>query len=205
MLSPGQDPLERAGWIARCPGRTGRRPVRTVRTARSVPADQGGDQKVAPVVDQAGHPAGKAMSTMSTPTAEGKSCQLGGRKMVLPSTSAAPSTAPRAEPSPPTAVEVNTTRLTGTRKGVSTYCWFTTRRRQPASPAMNPESANAVSLARTTRTPYPEAARSLAGRARRTRPVRLCRRPCSARSTTTRVPRHSSKTEVCDVMDSPKK
>ena len=61
------------------------------------------------------------MSTRRTPTAEGKSCQLGGRKMVLPSTSAAPSTAPSAEPRPPTAVEVNTTRLTGTRNGVSTY------------------------------------------------------------------------------------
>ena len=73
--------------------------------------------------------------------------------MVLPSTSAAPSTAPSADPSPPTAVEVNTTRLTGTRNGVSTYDWLTTRSRQPPRPAMTPERANAVSLARITRTP----------------------------------------------------
>ena len=73
--------------------------------------------------------------------------------MALPSTMAAPRMAPKAEPSPPTAVEVNTTRLTGTRNDVSWYDWFTTSRRQPARPAMKPETANAVSLARRTRTP----------------------------------------------------
>ena len=73
--------------------------------------------------------------------------------MVLPSTRAAPRIAPRAEPSPPTAVEVKTTRLTGTRNEVSSYCWLTTSRRQPPSPAMKPETAKAVSLAHRTRTP----------------------------------------------------
>ena len=73
--------------------------------------------------------------------------------MVLPSTMAAPRMAPKADPNPPTAVEVKTIRLTGTRKDVSSYCWFTTTRRHPASPAMKPEMAKAVSLAPTTRTP----------------------------------------------------
>ena len=72
---------------------------------------------------------------------------------MLPSTMAAPRMAPKADPSPPTAVEVNTTRLTGTRNDVSWYDWFTTRRRQPARPAMKPETAKAVSLAHRTRTP----------------------------------------------------
>src|ERR1700693_3724704 len=88
------------------------------------------------------------MSTRRTPTAEGKSCQLGGRKIVLPSTSAAPSTAPSADPRPPTAVEVNTTRLTGTRNGVSTYDWLTTRSRQPTTGAPAAEAAPANRRAR---------------------------------------------------------
>ncbi len=88
-----------------------------------------------------------------TPSAEGKSFQLGGRKMVLPSTSTAPSTAPSAELKPPTAVEVNTTRLTGTRKGASSYCWLMSRNRQPANPAMKPDTAKATSFARSTLTP----------------------------------------------------
>ena len=62
---------------------------------------------------------------------------------MLPSTMAAPRTAPSAEPRPPTAVEVNTMRLAGTRNDVGWYDWFTTTKRQPASPAMKPEMAKA--------------------------------------------------------------
>ena len=90
---------------------------------------------------------------MITPSAAGKSCQLGGRKTTLPSTMAAPRTAPRDDESPPTAVEVKTTRLAVARNDVSWYDWVARRSSTPARPAMKPESANAVSLAHTMRTP----------------------------------------------------
>ena len=101
-------------------------------------------------------------------------------------------------------VEVNTTRLTGTRNDVSSYDWLTTSRRQPPRPAMKPDTANAVKLGRQDA--HAVARRGacwLAGSAGSTRPVRLWRRPCRASSTSTRTPRQSSNTAVCEVIARP--
>ena len=99
----------------------------------------------------------------------------------------APSTAPEIDPSPPTTTIAKIRRLTsGVKVWLTRSCWSSTNS-APATPARKPEIANASMSALRARIEYASVARSLSRTPISTRPVRLARRPRTARE---REPEH---------------